>query len=208
MGPDPGNVGNGNTCLKLVFPKTSWSNQFLPCQHLLTNSNSKSCQLKLAQRSSFHANAAWGLFVLGLDAPCFRMARAAMLSSVMGYQRAPLHCRTCRISCLNCHWHQMTFSCLCRPMLKRLDLSGISIKPGNPSELAFHSLITFARCCLFLSNLALRITGEHIPDLSTVPWYSHQIFSLIRLLRDDHHGGLSDLTDKETNEKEDVSNFL
>jgi len=74
-----------------------------------------------------------------------------------------------------------------------------------------------------------------VPNLSTVPRQSHQIFSLflelpnvfslevifacgrlkgklilplIRLLRDDHHGGLSDLTDKETNEKEGVSNFL
>ena len=106
-------------------------------------------------------------------------AFAAILSSITGYQHTPLHCRAYRCKpilpwcvksslclhyiifkklilasfyCWNCHWHQMTFSCLNQPMLKRLDLSRISIKPGNPSELAFHSLITFAQCCPFLSN--------------------------------------------------------
>jgi hypothetical protein len=52
----------------LVFPRSSWSNQFLPCWHLPTNGNSKSWQLKPAQRSPpVLWNTARGLFVLRLE---------------------------------------------------------------------------------------------------------------------------------------------
>ena len=96
----------------------------------------------------------------------------------------------------------------------------IPLQPG-PASLANIYLI----CLLSHQIFALFLELPNIRDTAAVAGCLPDVFSLevifvlgglkgklilplIRSLWDDHHGGLSDLIDKETNEKEDVSNFL